>query len=106
MHGSGDITVEFGVAADRIKYRLEKITSCAEGKFKGEGEKKVGVVVKEVKEEFVDVSAKDNDEAELALKPSVQQPDSSTVQQSTETTSGAVTKAVDNNIDPDDYWSW
>ena len=64
------------------------------------------MVVKEGKEEVVEVSTKDNDEAELALKPSVQQPDSSTAQQSAETASGAVTKAVENNIDPDDYWSW
>ena len=105
LHGNGVITVEFGVAADRIKYRLEN-TTCAESKFKGEGDKKGSVVVKEVKEEVVDVSAKGNDEAELALKLSVQQPDSSTAQQSAATASGAVTKAVDNNIDPDDYWSW
>ena len=107
LHGNGDITVEFGVAADRIKYRLENITSCAESKIKGEGEKKGSFVVKDVKEEVVDVSAKGNDEAESALKPSVQRPDSSTLQQSAKTTSSeALTKAVDNNIDPDDYWSW
>lgn len=105
LHGNDDITVEFGVAADRIKYRLEN-TTCAESKFKGEGEKKGSMVVKEGKEEVVEVSTKDNDEAELALKLSVQQPDSSSVRQSAETASGAVTKAVENNIDPDDYWSW
>ena len=121
LQGS-DITVEFGVAADRIKYRFEKPTennTCVESKIIGEGEK-VSSVAKEEKEEVKAkgveeakelptchfVSTKSNDDAELALKPSsAQQPDTSSAQ-STETTSGDMTKAGDDKIDPDDYWSW
>ena len=119
-----DITVEFGVAADRIKYRFEKPTSnntCVESKIKGEGEK-VSSVVKEVKakeEEKADeqvkeakehpkchfVSTKSNDDADLTLKPSAMQPDTSTAK-SAQTTSGAVPKVGDDKIDADDYWSW
>ncbi|KAK1737387.1 hypothetical protein QTG54_011673 [Skeletonema marinoi] len=125
LHGS-DIIVEFGVAADRIKYRFEKPTKnvCPESKTRGRGEREESSVVKDVKakgKEEADeeepkelpkcrqVSTKNNDDTESALKPSTQQPDTSTASSSVETTSGAISavaKAGASHIDPDDYWSW
>ena len=122
LQGS-DITIEFGVAADRIKYRFEKPTNnntCAESKIKGVGESSVVKEVEAKEEEVADkehpkelpkcplVSKKSNDDTESALKSNAQQPDTSTAQ-SAETASEAipaVAKAEANNIDPDDYWSW
>eukprot|EP00984_Skeletonema_dohrnii_P002233 scaffold778_cov81-Skeletonema_dohrnii-CCMP3373.AAC.2 len=100
LQGS-DIIVEFGVAADRIKYRFEKPTKhvCLDSKIRGEREERS--VVKDVeakkKEEddeeepkelpkYSQVSAKKNDDTESALKPSAQQPDTSAASSSVETT--------------------
>eukprot|EP00984_Skeletonema_dohrnii_P016467 scaffold7335_cov162-Skeletonema_dohrnii-CCMP3373.AAC.1 len=125
LQGS-DIIVEFGVAADRIKYRFEKPTKnvCPESKSRGEREESSVVKVKDVKakeKEEADeeepkelpkcsqVSTKNNDDTESALKTSAQQPDTSTASSAVETTSGAtsaVAKAGAGHIDPDDYWSW
>ena len=123
LQGS-DIIVEFGVAADRIKYRFEKPTKnvCPESKIRGEREESSVVKDVEAKEkEAADeeepkelpkcrqVSTKNNDDTESALKSSTQQPDTSTASSSVETTSGAISavaKAGAGHIDPDDYWSW
>ena len=83
-----DIIVEFGVAADRIKYRLEKPTNsntCSESKIKGKCEESSSTVEEEGAKE--EKPTKNNNDPESALKP-----DTPTAQ-SAETTSGAATKA-------------
>ena len=81
-----DITIEFGVAADRIKYRFEKPTNntCVETKIKSESEREDSSVVKEVeakaaKEEpnpkelpkfrSISTTTKSYDDTESALEP-------------------------------------
>jgi hypothetical protein len=104
--------------------RFEKPTKnvCPESKIRGEREESSVVKDVEAKEkEAADeeepkelpkcrqVSTKNNDDTESALKSSTQQPDTSTASSSVETTSGAISavaKAGAGHIDPDDYWSW
>lgn len=101
LQGS-DTTVEFGIAADRIRYRFEKPTNnntSVEKKIKSEREESSIVKEIEAKEkneedpnpnELPNCRSKRKDDTELALKLSVT---NTSTDQSAETTSGAVTKA-------------
>ncbi len=107
LQGS-DITIDFGVAADRIKYRFEKpANDTATSKIIEVGESSA---VKEV-----DAKAHKVEPKELPQCPpvcndaeSAPKPDTSAAT-SAETTSEeipAVAAAGAATIDPDDYWSW
>ena len=110
LQGS-DITIEFGVAADRIKHRFEKPannTTCANNKIK---EVRGSSVMKEVEAKAAKEEPKElpqcppvSNDTESALKTNAQQTDTSTAP-SAETTP-AVATAGAGTIDPDDYWSW